>query len=212
MLKLSTVLPQLNLSIALGIRRRRETTTRVRPQYSPQYSSTFVDLCFDLASGLGARYAKSQRLRRCRGRLISTRHKHVLGKCKQFCSCRCARIVGRCHQDTTQPLADKIGPQRCPHYPMPCARRQRFLGAGGRGRSGPRLHYSLFGVVPRSKHEEAVQGKGEASLCRPTSLLGRTRRSTPHGRSQGGPACPEDSGRTGHQRTASGWGDDGRGG
>jgi len=50
------------------------------------------------------------------------------------------------------------------------------------------------------RREEAVQGKGQASLCRPTSILERTRRCTPHGRSPGGPACPEDSGRIGHQR------------
>ena len=65
-------------------------------------------------------------------------------------------------------------------------------------------------VISQPRREEAVQGKGEASLSRPTSILDRTRRCTPRGRSQGGPACPERSGKTGHQRTASGWGDDGR--
>ena len=56
------------------------------------------------------------------------------------------------------------------------------------------------------KREEAVQGKRGASLWRPASILDRTRRFTPQVRSPGGPACPEGPGRTGHQRTASGWG------
>ena len=65
-------------------------------------------------------------------------------------------------------------------------------------------------ALKRRRRKEAVQGKGEASLSGPASLLERTRRSTPRVRSQGGPACPEGSGRTGHKRTASGWGDEGR--
>jgi hypothetical protein len=81
-----------------------------------------------------------------------------------------------------------------------------------RGLRGLALKLTICGT-PRGNHqakrEEAVQGKGEASLWRPTSILERTRRFSPHVRSQGGPACPEDSGRTGHQRTASGWGDGG---
>ena len=93
----------------------------------------------------------------------------------------------------------------------PCARRAR------RGRSSGHLGLIRFcrtgpaatagqDRTGQKKREEAVQGKGEASLWRPASLLDRTRRSTPQVRSPGGPACPESSGRTGHRRTACGWG------